>query len=151
AHAAGMVHRDVKPANILVQQRDGEPDAPGLVKLSDFGLARLQPPRTVGSGGSGGSHSGTILLKENTVMGTPDFLSPEQSRNLHQTDIRSDLYSLGCSFYYLLAGHVPFPGGTSIDKLIRHSTDEPAPLEHLRPDVPVPVVAIVRRLMAKDP
>ena len=62
-------------------------------------------------------------------MGTPDYLSPEQSRSLHKTDIRSDLYSLGCTFYFLLTGQVPFPGGTPLDKLIRHATERPRPVE----------------------
>src|SRR5262249_29857499 len=85
AHAAGMVHRDIKPANILVQRR-GPEASPGLVKVSDFGLARLAAPGRV----TGASHHGTILTRDHTVMGTPDYLSPEQARSLHQTDIRSD-------------------------------------------------------------
>src|SRR5437762_7337583 len=84
-------------------------------------------------------------------MGTPDFLSPEQARSLHKTDIRSDLYSLGCAFYYLLTGEVPFPGGTALEKLSRHATAEPEPVEQLRPVVPPGVRAAVHRLMAKDP
>jgi serine/threonine-protein kinase len=146
AHAAGMVHRDVKPANILVQRRGGADGAPGLVKIGDFGLARLQAPAA-----GDDSHPGTICVRDNAVMGTPDYLSPEQARNLHATDIRSDLYSLGCTFYFLLTGQVPFPGGGAVDKLIRHSCEEPKPLAELRPDVPPAVVAIVRKLMAKDP
>ncbi len=146
AHIAGMVHRDLKPANILVQWRGPQDGTPGLVKISDFGLARLQAP-TAGDT----SHPGTILTKENTVMGTPDYLSPEQARSLHRTDIRSDLYSLGCTFYFLLTGRVPFPGGGPVDKLIRHSSEMPAPLSDFRSDVPPAVAAIVARLMAKDP
>lgn len=149
AHTKGMVHRDIKPANILVQTRGQEGNSsPGLVKISDFGLARLQ---TGTSTSEWSNTAGTIFMKENTVMGTPDFLSPEQARDLHNTDIRSDLYSLGCTFYYLLTGRVPYPGGTTMDKLIRHSTDIPTPLSSIRPEVPGPVVSIVRRLLAKDP
>src|SRR5262249_31041524 len=94
AHLLGMVHRDIKPANILVQRRgvEGE-NSPGLVKISDFGLARLQESEIPG----GEALAGTILTKPNVIMGTPDFLSPEQARCLHSTDIRSDLYSLGCT------------------------------------------------------
>src|SRR5204863_7751600 len=84
-------------------------------------------------------------------MGTPDYVSPEQARDLHSVDIRSDLYSLGCSFYYLLTGQVPFPAGTSMEKLIRHSSEEPLPVEALRPDTPPEIVAIVRKLMSKKP
>jgi serine/threonine-protein kinase len=147
AHALGMVHRDVKPANVLVQRHglDGS-DAPGLVKISDFGLARLQHPES-----NGLLPTQTILTRENAVMGTPDYLSPEQARDLHETDIRSDLYSLGCTFYFLLTGQVPYPGGSTLEKLIRHSTEEPKPVTAIRPEVPAPVEAIVQRLMAKHP
>jgi serine/threonine-protein kinase len=109
-------------------------------------LARLQAPDA-----SDSNHPGTILTRGNTVMGTPDFLSPEQARSLHKTDIRSDLYSLGCTFFYLLTGQVLFPGGSSLDKLIRHSTEAPPSLAQLRPDTPPEVVAIVERLLAKHP
>jgi serine/threonine-protein kinase len=149
AHLRGMLHRDIKPANILVQWHglNGE-NAPGLVKIGDFGLARLgkQP----GAHGLGPT-SGTIATRDNAVMGTPDYLSPEQARDLHKTDIRSDLYSLGCTFYFLLTGEVPFPGGNAMDKLIRHATEAPAPIPMLRADVPAAVLAIVDRLLAKAP
>jgi serine/threonine-protein kinase len=143
AHVAGMVHRDIKPANILVQRRAADGSC-GLVKISDFGLAKL-----VNTGPDGTNQ--TIVNRPNTVMGTPDFLSPEQARCMHRIDIRSDVYSLGCTFYYLLGGQVPFPGGTSLDKLIRHSKEEPAPIETLRADVPAEVQAILRRMMMKSP
>jgi serine/threonine-protein kinase len=149
AHPLGMVHRDLKPSNLLVQRHGkGGDSAPGLVKISDFGLARLHAPALARPGDS---VPGTILTQDNTVMGTPDYLSPEQARDLHDTDIRSDLYSLGCTFYFLLTGSVPFPGGSALDKMIRHSTEEPRPLGEFRPDVPAPVAAVVRRLMAKRP
>jgi eukaryotic-like serine/threonine-protein kinase len=145
AHKQGMVHRDIKPANILVQRKDNTHD---LVKISDFGLARLQTP---GVETAGGSYAGTILTRENTVMGTPDYLSPEQARNMHKTDIRSDLYSLGCTFYYLLSGQVLFPGGSTMDKLIRHGTEKPAPVTNQRPDIPQEVAALVLKLLEKRP
>src|SRR5262249_17239594 len=94
---------------------------------------------------------GSIDAKENTVMGTPDFLSPEQARNLSDVDIRSDLYGLGCTFYFLLTGDVPFPGGPTLEKLLRHCTEEPVPLAKVRPEVPKPVIDIVKKLMAKAP
>src|SRR5262249_38424540 len=111
AHSLGMVHRDIKPANLMVQLRglDGTASL-GVVKISDFGLARLHVP------GEEAETGATIVTRENTVMGTPDYLSPEQARSLHQTDIRSDLYSLGCTFYFLLTGEVPFPGGNTLEK-----------------------------------
>ena len=148
AHELGMVHRDIKPANLLVQRPSSNaPNAYCVVKILDFGLARLST--SLGAPGSPGTES--IMAAENTVMGTPDFLSPEQARNLHNVDIRSDLYSMGCAFYYLLAGRVPFPGGTTLEKLVRHSTVEPQSLDQIRQDVPPAVSAMIRRLMAKNP
>jgi serine/threonine protein kinase len=148
AHALGMVHRDIKPSNLLVQRRGLHEHSPGLLKISDFGLARLHSPV---AGASAAGRAGTILTTQNTVMGTPDFLSPEQARDLHRADIRSDLYSLGCTFYYLLTGQPPFPGGTALEKLIRHGAEQPEPLEAYRPDVPAAVLDIVQRLLCKAP
>jgi serine/threonine-protein kinase len=142
AGARGMVHRDVKPANLLVQSRAGR----AVVKISDFGLARLG-----GSAGNGADDLGTIEARADTVMGTPDYIAPEQARNLHNADARSDLYSLGCTLYYLLTGAVPFPGGTTLEKLVRATIEDPEPVERLRPEVPPAVASVVRRLMAKSP
>ncbi len=149
AHVLGMVHRDIKPANILVQRRGLNGDDIGLVKISDFGLARLHNPNAADD--LPNSHPGTILTKDNTVMGTPDYLSPEQARNLHKTDIRSDLYSVGCTFYFLLTGQVLFPGGATLDKLIRHGTEKAPPVRDARPEVPEEVAAILAKLLAKHP
>jgi serine/threonine-protein kinase len=146
AHELGMLHRDLKPANILIQPAQKDSGGNWSVKLVDFGLARLQTNTDSTTPGLG-----TILTKENTVMGTPDYLSPEQSRDLHKVDIRSDLYSLGCTFYFLLTGRVPYPGGTSLEKLIRHASDDPVPIDKIRPKVPAEVIRIVARLMAKRP
>src|SRR5262249_41830181 len=142
AHERGVVHRDIKPGNLLLHRLAGAAD--GVVKISDFGLARLNDQ-------GGGDPVGTILTRQNAILGTPDYLSPEQARCLHQTDIRSDLYSLGCTFYYLLTGRVPFPGGSPMEKLVRHSTELPTPIGQLRPAVPPAVAAVVQRLMAKKP
>jgi serine/threonine-protein kinase len=148
AHNLGMLHRDIKPANLLVQRRGQEPGSPGLLKVSDFGLARLTEPADKGSRSR---RPDTLFTRHNTVMGTPDFLSPEQARSLHKTDIRSDLYSLGCTFYYLLTGEVPFPGGNALDKLLRHGTEKAPCVTELRPEAPAPVAAIIAKLMAKSP
>jgi serine/threonine protein kinase len=130
---------------LLVQSPVGRgPDQKCVVKITDFGLARL------GLAGAGGDLELTAA-PANTVMGTPDFLSPEQGRDLDAVDIRSDLYSLGCTLYFLLTGEVPFPGGSALEKMARHATDEPEPVEQLRPVVPPGVRALVRRLMAKEP
>jgi len=138
AHERGLVHRDIKPANLLLTARDG------VVKVLDFGLARLEPL----VGGAAGS---ATLTREGALMGTPDFIAPEQARDAHKADIRADLYSLGCTFYYLLTARVPFPGGSLTQKLLRQQQEAPVPLRQLRPEIPLFVSAVVDRLMAKDP
>src|SRR5207244_659694 len=87
--------------------------------------------------------------KHGTVMGTPDYIAPEQARDSHTADIRADIYSLGCTFYYLLAGKVPFPGGSLTEKLLKHQLNEPLPLEQQRPDIPPAVATVIRKMMAK--
>jgi serine/threonine protein kinase len=147
AHDLGMVHRDIKPANLLVQKNTSQA-TPGssIVKILDFGLARLghSDDSTPGQGKDS-------IFAKNTVMGTPDFLSPEQARNLHAVDGRSDIYSLGCTLHYLLTAQPPFPGGTTMEKLVRHCTDPAKPVTDLRKDVPVEVAIIVQKMMAKKP
>jgi hypothetical protein len=137
AHAHGLVHRDVKPSNLLLT-----PD--GVVKLLDLGLARLSRP-------AAGERSGDGITRDGVTVGTPDFLAPEQARASRAADARADLYALGCTLYFLLTGPVPFPGVSVGEKLLRHQTAEPEPLERLRPEVPPAVVAVVRKLMAKEP
>ncbi|HZV05756.1 MAG TPA: protein kinase [Gemmataceae bacterium] len=142
AHDKGMVHRDIKPGNLLIPLLEGDQPSDVLVKILDFGLARLQ----------GKTKGETIAVRGETgVLGTPDYIAPEQSRDIHAADIRSDLYSLGCVFYFALAGRVPFAGDNAMEKLIKHLMEYPEPLEKVSPDLPQPVAAIVRRLMAKDP
>jgi WD40 repeat protein/serine/threonine protein kinase len=165
AHERGLVHRDIKPSNLMLlhrhesiaHERDGEPDAParalacaagsasnpGVVKVLDLGLACWHLP--------GPEHSSSLLTETGAVLGTPDFLAPEQARDARKADPRSDLYSLGCTFYYLLTGQVPLPAATLTEKLLRHQMDDPVPVERLRPDVPAEVAAVVGRLMAKRP
>ncbi len=137
AHEKGLVHRDVKPNNFLVTKA-------GQVKLLDLGLARLQD-ESIGRSGT------SLLTKENKIVGTVDFLAPEQALNSRKVDIRADLYSLGCTFYYLLTGKVPFPVESAIEKLANHRWEEPEPLEKARPGVPLAIAALVRKLMAKKP
>jgi tRNA A-37 threonylcarbamoyl transferase component Bud32/Leucine-rich repeat (LRR) protein len=137
AFERGVVHRDIKPHNLLLTA-DGS-----AVKILDMGLARLEQPS------AGDGHSSTT--QEGTVMGTADYIAPEQALESHTVDIRADLYSLGCTLYHLLAGRVPFPGGSFIQKVNRHQFEEPRPVDSLRPEVPPGVAAVVRRLMAKKP
>jgi tRNA A-37 threonylcarbamoyl transferase component Bud32 len=134
----GIVHRDIKPTNLLLTA-DG-----GVVKILDLGLARLDRPRA-------GDETVSSMTQEGTILGTPDFLAPEQALEPHGVDIRADLYSLGCTFYYLLTGRVPFPAGSLLLKLNKHQNEQPPPVEALRSDVPPGVARVVRKLMAKDP
>lgn len=147
AHEQGLVHRDIKPANLMVAiVRGTKPEAPKRqlqVKILDFGLAQLHRRKR--------KDAEQLATGKHAITGTPDFMSPEQARNRDMVDIRSDLYSLGCTFYYLLTGQVPFPGGGMLDKLIRHHSELPASPEKLREGIPPDVVAIVLKLMAKDP
>ncbi len=91
------------------------------------------------------------LTRDGTVVGTPDYMSPEQAKNSSTVDHRADLYSLGCTLYFLLAGQPPFPNGSAIEKIIKHQVDAPPPLQALRRDVPTAVAEVVARLMAKKP
>ncbi len=151
AHEAGLVHRDIKPGNLLIARsatapRSGATDAgagwaQGLVKILDMGLARMESLFEAKSS----------LTREGAMMGTPDYCSPEQARDAGSADIRADLYSLGCTLYFLLSGRPPFPDGSMVEKLLKHQNDEPLPIEHLRPDTPPAVCAVVRQMMAKDP
>jgi serine/threonine protein kinase/tetratricopeptide (TPR) repeat protein len=140
AHERGMVHRDIKPSNLLLTKVNGSPPL-GLIKILDMGLARLQNP----------DEQTQQLTRLGVVVGTPDFLAPEQAKNSSTVDTRADLYSLGCTFYYLLAAQKPFTGATSTEVMIKHLTDEPTPLSSLRNDVPPGVQAMVKKLMAKKP
>ena len=150
AHEHGMVHRDIKPANILLPgtkygTESAAPSTSGvvpLVKVVDFGLARLHPPSA--------SRSHTIDYKGGT-LGTPAFMSPEQARDFHEVDIRSDLYSLGCTFYYALSGLVPFDAPTAGEIFVAHMERTPQHLARLRPDLSLNFIAIVHRLLAKRP
>jgi serine/threonine protein kinase len=138
ASERGLVHRDIKPHNLLLTA-GGQ-----TVKILDMGLARLDHP------GADDDKSST-MTQEGAVMGTPDYIAPEQALQSHTVDIRGDLYSLGCTFYYLLTGKPPFPGGTLAEKLVKHQLQEPPPVDQLRPDVPPAMAAVVRMLMAKRP
>jgi serine/threonine-protein kinase len=135
AHEQGLVHRDIKPSNLLLSSA-------GQIKLLDLGLARL-PASADGVS--------STMTETGTIIGTPDFLAPEQARHSHDVDIRADLYSLGCTFYFLLTGRPPFPDGTITEKLVQHQLEEPEPIERLRNDVPPGLIAVVRKLLAKKP
>ncbi|HEV3262046.1 MAG TPA: protein kinase [Gemmataceae bacterium] len=132
AHEAGLVHRDVKPGNLLV-------DRTGTVKVLDLGLARFF-----------NDASDDITRKhDETVLGTTDYLAPEQALD-GNVDIRADIYSLGATFYFLLAGKPPFADGSIAQKLIWHQTRQPKPIRSVRAEVPEALAAVLERLMAKD-
>jgi len=155
AHGLGLVHRDLKPSNLLVTKSRSKSSATSSnlrksgdyqLKIVDFGLAHLRSGRI--------SRMVESVIRQNRagqVYGTADFMSPEQGRDFHEVDIRSDLYSLGCTFYYGLTGQVPFPGDTAMEKLVKHLTEEPRPLRELRPEIPVPLAEIIHKLLAKSP
>jgi WD40 repeat protein/tRNA A-37 threonylcarbamoyl transferase component Bud32 len=141
AHEQGLVHRDVKPGNLLLT-RPGGAQAGGVVKVLDLGLARL--------GTSADEDSATALTGASALMGTPDYMAPEQAGDAHAVDIRADIYSLGCTLYALLTGRAPFAGTQLTQKILAHLSAEPPPLESMRTDVPPALAAVVRRLMAKQ-
>jgi serine/threonine protein kinase len=137
AHERGMVHRDIKPANLIVA-RDGKK---AIVKVLDFGLAKVTSEGQTDSG----------LTREGQMLGTPDYIAPEQIRNAQSADIRADIYSLGCTFYYLITGGPPFRGDHLWDVYQAHFSLEAGPLNLIRPEVPVELAAIVAKMMAKEP
>src|SRR5262249_61352591 len=148
AHERGLVHRDIKPHNLIMSVRDG------LIKVADLGLARL--PRStndeVTAALTGGVQaSGTLTPQNAVLMGTADYLAPEQAADFHAADIRADIYSLGCTLYYLLTGRPPFPATTLVEKVLRHQQAEPPDLQKLRADVPNWLVPLVRGMLAKRP
>jgi serine/threonine protein kinase len=137
AFEKGMVHRDIKPQNLIL---DGKTN---IVKILDFGLAKATT-RTADAAAEG-------LTGLNMMMGTPDYMAPEQARDAANVDIRADIYSLGCTLYFLLAGRAPFVGGSLATKIAAHQLSEPDPVESLRTDLPPGLAEIVRKMMAKDP
>jgi serine/threonine protein kinase len=131
---ARIVHRDIKPADILV-------DRGGRVRIIDMGLARF-------------FHDEEDVLTrkyDENVLGTADYMAPEQAIDSHRVDIRADIYGLGATFYFCLTRYPPFPGGTAAQKLIWHQTRQPTPVRQLRPRVPEGLAALIDRMMAKDP
>jgi serine/threonine protein kinase len=134
AHEKNLVHRDIKPANLLV-------DRTQTVKLLDLGLAKLAEE----------DQTSLTLANDENVLGTADYLAPEQALNSHTADHRSDIYSLGCTLYFLLTGRPPFPEGTISERLLKHQVEEPDSLLKLRPDLPMSLIEICSKMMSKRP
>jgi len=134
AYERGLIHRDIKPGNLLV-------DRSGTVKVLDMGLARFF------------NDEEDILTKkyDDSILGTADYLSPEQAVDSHDVDVRADIYSLGATFYSMVTGRTPFGDGTVAQKLIWHQSRQPKPVCALRPDVPEALAAIIQKMMAKEP
>jgi serine/threonine protein kinase len=129
-----VVHRDIKPSNILIT-------LDGLAKLVDMGLARLEQMEPT-------EHEQTAT---GVTLGTFDYIAPEQARDPRSADTRSDIYSLGCTLYFMLTGSPPFPGGTPLQKLLQHQGEDPPDVRQFRPDVTDAVAAVLERMLAKRP
>jgi serine/threonine protein kinase len=137
AHDCGLVHRDIKPSNLLLAGSG----ATATIKILDLGLARL-----------GQDGDDAPVTRAGIVLGTPDFMAPEQAMESHGVDIRADIYSLGCTMFFLLSGQVPFPADSPVKKLLmRQQMDPPQALESLCPDIPDTIAAVVRKMMARIP
>lgn len=136
AHASSrdVVHRDIKPSNLIIT-------SDGRAKLVDMGLARLHQVQA----------DGGDLTASGVTLGTFDYISPEQARDPRSADVRSDIYSLGCTLYYMLTGRPPFPDGTVLQKLLQHNSDPPPDPRELNPAVPPELSAVVSKMLAKDP
>ncbi|WP_439624625.1 bifunctional serine/threonine-protein kinase/formylglycine-generating enzyme family protein [Gemmata sp.] len=139
AFEKGLVHRDIKPSNIIVA------GGGTVVKVVDLGLARLMDNELA----AGGPDDGHRITQEGFVIGTPDFLAPEQARNPMAVDIRADIYALGGTLYYILTGRVPYEGANPTEKLLKHCTDPPPSLSLQRMDAPPQVEQIIHWCMAK--
>ena len=143
AHEQGMVHRDMKPHNLMLT-------TDRTVKILDFGLASLSS-ETIAASSDISLSTDASLTKVGRVMGSPDFISPEQATDARQADIRSDIYSLGATLYYLLCGQPPFSNGGVAQRLKDHVETAPVPVNQLRHDVPQELADVVSRMLAKDP
>ena len=132
-----MIHRDIKPANLLLAEE-------GTVKVLDLGLVRSCRQENDGE-------AGLTRVHDERMLGTVDYLSPEQAIDSHTVDIRSDIYSLGCTFYFLLAGDPPFAKGTLTERLLAHQTRSAIPISVIRPDVPASLGRIIAKMLEKRP
>jgi serine/threonine protein kinase len=137
AHESGLVHRDIKPHNLILTRTGDRP----LVKVLDFGLAKVTREEKVDGG----------LTSEGQALGTPDYIAPEQILDAPNADIRADIYSLGATLYYLLTGRPPFREKSLYDTYQAHISREADPLNLVRPEVPAELAALVAKMMAKDP
>jgi serine/threonine protein kinase len=149
-HEEGLVHRDLEPANLMLvpSPRPGQPDTTlqATLKILDIGLGRA----LFDEGGPDAVNS-VEMTRAGTLIGTPDYMAPEQARDAHAVDIRADLYSLGCVFYHCLTGQPPFPDRNPVRVLERHAKEAPRPLREFQADLPDVLQEIVNGMLAKDP
>jgi len=136
----GMVHRDIKPSNLMLTRGPGAPE-PGIIKILDLGLVHMSRELA--------ATLACTLTENGTMLGTPDYMAPEQAENTSKVDIRADIYSLGSTFYFLLSGQVPFPNCSLMQKLLKLQTADPVPVEKVRSDIPAGVAGLVRKMMAR--
>ncbi len=135
AYAQGITHRDIKPSNFLLANEEGRT----RVKLTDLGLARMV------------NEDDFRVTRAGTTVGTVDYMAPEQARDSSLADIRSDIYSLGCSFYQMLAGHPPFSEGGIGERVYKHIAADPPDIRELSPEVSTSLWTVLRRMLAKHP
>lgn len=144
AHRKGVVHRDIKPANLLL-------DKQGTLKILDMGLARFSDDAFSGDIAPGGSTPTSGITQKGTILGTVDYMAPEQAADAQSADARSDIYSLGCSLFFALTGKVPFGGASDLERLMAKST-QPAPLiRTLRPEIPAGLEALIAAMLEREP
>jgi serine/threonine protein kinase len=143
-HDKGLVHRDLKPGNLMLvpAPAKGENTLRSMVKIMDIGLGRTL---------FDSEEVGPDFTLEGELVGTPDYLAPEQARDARKADIRSDIYSLGCTLYHALAGQPPFPDTNPTRQVLRHATEQPRLLKEFVPDTTDGVQAIVSTMLAKEP
>jgi serine/threonine-protein kinase len=138
AHARGLIHRDIKPSNVIACERGGVHD---VAKLLDFGLVQQRLL---------GDDAGKLTV-QGVILGSPPYMAPEQALGRANLDARTDIYSLGALAYFLLTGQAPFVRETSMELLVAHAHEKPAPVQDLRPDVPEDLQAVVMRCLEKEP
>ncbi len=146
-HEQGLVHRDLEPGNIMLVRAAVQAGRtqPTVVKILDIGLGRAVFDQSAPAAG------GLRLTTAGTILGTPEYMAPEQGRDSHAVDIRADIYSVGCILYHCLTGQPPFPDKQVVRAMRRHAEETPAPLRQFNPYLPDGLQVIVDRMLAKDP